>query len=83
MQTVSERMALVGRVVERYGLKPFAQEADVPASTVRSYMLRGWTQQGLPICDKMIATAERLERSGHVPPHPPLSSSVASRNGRG
>jgi hypothetical protein len=62
MQTVSERMARVGRVVDQIGIKPFAREAGVPASTVRSYMRRGWTQKYLPVCDKLIAAAERLER---------------------
>jgi hypothetical protein len=63
MQTVAERMARVGRIAERVGVYRLAQEAGLPLSTVRSYAARGWTQSYLPICDKLIAAAERLERA--------------------
>jgi hypothetical protein len=63
MQTVAERMARVGRVADRIGVFRLAREAGVPLSTVRSYAARGWTTNNLPICDKLIAAAERLERA--------------------
>lgn len=63
MISVSERLARVGRVADRVGVTRLAREAGVPLSTVRSYADRGWTQNGLPICDKLIAAAERLERA--------------------
>jgi hypothetical protein len=67
MQKVSERLARVGRVVEQVGVKRFAREAGVPPSTIYSYIERGWTHQYLPICDKLIAAADRIERRRRPP----------------
>lgn len=63
MQKVTERMARVGEVADRVGLRVLAREAGVPVSTVQSYAARGWTHKHLPACDKLIAAADRLDRS--------------------
>lgn len=61
MQTVVERMARVGQMAERVGIRALALAAGLPYSTVRSYADRGWGQKYLPVCDALIAAAERLE----------------------
>jgi hypothetical protein len=65
--SVVERMALVQRIASEVGVVELAREAGLPKSTVRSYAKRGWTNKYLPICDKLIAAAERLERSRRAP----------------
>jgi hypothetical protein len=61
MRTVSEAMAHVGRVGDRFGVAALAQAAGLPESTVRSFRDRGWTLASLANCEKLIAAAKRLE----------------------
>jgi hypothetical protein len=57
-------LKLVARIADRDGVKTLAREAGVPLTTVRSFRDRGWRLKSLPICEKLIAAAERLERDG-------------------
>ena len=63
MQTVAEGMERVAQMAERVGVAELAREAGMPQSTVRSFRDRGWALKSLPNCEKLIAAAERLERS--------------------
>jgi hypothetical protein len=65
MQTIIERMALVGEVANRVGVRALAYEAGLSPSTVRSYALRGWRHKYIQVCDRLIEAAERLS---HNPP---------------
>ena len=59
-------MLRVARVAGQVGLTALAREAGVPESTVRSYRDRDWQLQSIPICEALIAAANRLD--------PPASS---------
>lgn len=68
MQTaVEEGMARVAAIAERVGVAELAREAGMAQSTVRSFRDRGWTAESLLHCERLIAAAERLERSNAPP----------------
>lgn len=60
-QTVSEAMQRVARVADRVGVTMLAKEAGVPESTVRSIRSRSWKPKSIPICEALIAAADRLD----------------------
>jgi hypothetical protein len=59
-------MRRVASVAQRVGLAAFADASGVPESTLRSYRDRGWTAESLMICERLIATADRLDRAGQA-----------------
>jgi hypothetical protein len=63
MPTIDEGLRRVAEIAEVVGVTELAREAGLPLSTVRSFRDRGWALKSIPNCEKLIAAAERLERS--------------------